>query len=207
MSETRGSQVPVRPRGRPRRASARPAIVAATLDLLAERDFQATTIEAIAARAGVGRNTIYRRWSSKEELIADALSELAVPGPAGDGDLYALLRRYLRDQERAFSDPRVGRLLPGLLGELERNPQFALAWSERVVRPRRQAIVETLERALGRGELRPGADPELIADLLIGPPFLRLLFPLGLPEVPKSYAEDLLATIWQGIAPVGDTPV
>lgn len=159
-------------------------------------------MDAIAARAGVGKTTIYRRWSSKEELLADALHELAsAPGPMEDDDLYALLLAYLRDQERELADPRVGRLLPSLLGELESNPEFAAAWIDRVVRPRRQAIVEVLGAALERGELREGVDPDVVADLLLGPPLLRLLFPLGLPDVPATYEDELLQTIWRGIAP------
>jgi AcrR family transcriptional regulator len=196
------TQTPPRPRGRPRNVDARGAIVDATLALLAENGFQAATMDAIASLAGVGKNTIYRRWRSKEELIADALRELApAPTPTAQGDLRALLLDYLHGQEREFSDPRIGQLLPGLLGELQSNPEFALVWADRVVRPRRRAIVDVLTRALERGELREGVDPDLIADLLLGPPFVRLLFPLGLPEVPRRYAEDLLETIWRGVAP------
>lgn len=159
-------------------------------------------MDAIAARAGVGKNTIYRRWGSKEELVADALHELATEPALGEhDDLYALLLAYLREQERELADPRIGKLLPSLLGELESNPEFAAAWIDRVVGPRRQAIVEVLTQALERGELREGIDPEVIADLLLGPPLLRLLFPLGLPEVPERYEDELLETIWRGIAP------
>jgi hypothetical protein len=68
-----------RRRGRPRRAETAQAIVDATLALLAENGFQATTVDAIAERAGVAKNTIYRRWDSKEELIADALEQLTRP--------------------------------------------------------------------------------------------------------------------------------
>lgn len=191
-----------RQRGRPRREAARGAILDATLGLLGEGGFQAATMDAIAARAGVGKNTIYRRWPSKEELLADALHELATPPvPAAHEDLYALLLAYLRDQERELADPRVGRILPGLLGELESNPEFAAAWVDRVVRPRRRAIVEVLTGALERGELRAGVDPDVVADLLLGPPLLRLLFPLGLPDVPATYEDELLTTIWRGITP------
>jgi AcrR family transcriptional regulator len=176
--------------------------VDATLALLAERGFQAATMDAIAARAGVGKNTIYRRWPSKEDLIVDALSELAPePTPTAKDDLRALLLDYLHGQEREFADPRIGKLLPGLLGELQSNPEFALVWVDRVVRPRRRAIVAVLTSALERGELREGVDPDLVADLLLGPPFLRLLFPLGLPPVPKRYSEELLDAIWHGVAP------
>ena len=191
-------------RGRPRRAAAGPDIVEAALELLAERGFQAATMDAIAARAGVGKNTIYRRWGSKEELIADALRELTTELESrADGDVRTLLLDHLRDLERVFGDPLLGRLLPGLLGELQSNPEFAVAWADRVVRPRRQAIVDLLDGALERGDLRRGIDPEAIADLLVGPTFLRHVFPFGLPDVPADYAGELLGAIWDGIAPAG----
>jgi AcrR family transcriptional regulator len=190
-----------RPRGRPRSARASNAIVVATLELLAEGGFQATTIEAIAARAGVGRNTIYRRWATKEELIADCLHELVAELEELEGDdVYSLLLEWIRDFARIFADPLVGRLVPAVLGEVQRNPAFAHVYAERVLRPRRQAIVDVISRALERGELRRGVDAEQIADLLAGPPFIRLL-PLGLPPVTGRYAEELLETIWRGIGP------
>jgi AcrR family transcriptional regulator len=190
-----------RPRGRPRRASAGTAIVDATLELLAERGFQAATIDAIAARAGVGRNTIYRRWASKEELIADALLELTADIDIHEGDdVYSLLLEWIRDFVRVFGDPLYGRILPVVLGELQRNPAFARAYSERVVRPRYEALVGILERAVERGALRRDANIEQIVDLLAAPPFVRVL-PVGLPPMTEQYAEELLETIWRGIAP------
>jgi len=187
--------------GRPRRRATGDAITRAARDLLAERGFQGATIQAIALRAGVGRNTIYRRWSSKEELIADALRELTSdPDPYGDDDLYSLLLDWLRDFARTFSDPLLGRLLAGVLGELQRNPVFADVYADRVVRPRRQALIDRLAEARERGELRPDADLEHVADLLGGPLLLRLL-PLGLPPLTETYVEELLETIWRGIAP------
>jgi AcrR family transcriptional regulator len=193
-----------RPRGRPRRASAGKAIVDATLELLAERGFQEATIEAIAARAGVGRNTIYRRWSSKEELIADALRELTADLDTHEGDdVYSILLDWIRDFARVFGDPLYGRILPAVLGELQRNPAFARLWAEQVVQPRYQALVGRLRQAVAQGELRRDADVEQIADILAAPPFVRVL-PLGLPPVTERYAEELLETIWHGIAPRPD---
>ena len=186
--------------GRPRRPTTDDAITKAALDLLAERGFQAATIESIADRAGVGRNTIYRRWRSKEELIADALRELTTDVDWGADDLYSLLLTWLRDFARTFSDPLQGRLLVGVLGELQQNPVFADVYADRVVRPRREALLARLVEARERGELRPDADVELIADLLGGALLLRRL-PLGLPAAGKRYAEELLETIWRGIAP------
>jgi AcrR family transcriptional regulator len=187
--------------GRPRRRTADDAITRAARDLLAERGFQAATIEAIALRAGVGRNTIYRRWRSKEELIADALRELTTDFDAwAEDDLYSLLLNWLRDFARAFSDPLLGRLLAGVLGELQRNPAFADVYADRVFRPRREALLGRLTEAQERGELRPDVDLEHVADLLGGALVLRLL-PLGLPSLSETYAEELLDTIWRGIAP------
>jgi AcrR family transcriptional regulator len=191
-------------RGRPRRATASKAIIEATLELLAEGGFPAATIDAIAARAGVGRNTIYRRWPAKEELIADALHELTADLDEPEGEeTYALLLDWSHDLVRVFADPLFGRLVPALLGELQRNPTFARVYADRVVRPRRQAIVELLTRARERGELRDGVDVDQVADLLSGAPFVRLL-PLGLPPLSENYAEELLETIWRGIGPVSD---
>jgi AcrR family transcriptional regulator len=187
--------------GRPRRPTTDGAITRAALDLLAERGFRAATIETIAERAGVGRNTIYRRWHSKEELIADALRELGTDfGAWRTGDLYPLLLNWLRDLGRTFSDPLYGRLLAGVLGELQRNPVFADVYADRVVRPRREALLARLTEARERGELRADADVVLVADLLGGALMLRRL-PLGLPAAGETYAEDLLETIWRGIAP------
>jgi AcrR family transcriptional regulator len=191
----------IRPRGRPRRQSAGADILDATLQLLAERGFQAATMEAIAARAGVGRNTIYRRWDSKEELIADALQELIVDIDLRDGDdVYELLLDWIRDFTRVFGDPLYGRILPAVLGELQSNPAFARVYAERVVQPRYDALVGILAGAAERGALRRDANVEQIADLLAAPPFVRVL-PVGLPPITERYAEDLLETIWRGIAP------
>jgi AcrR family transcriptional regulator len=191
-----------KPRGRPRRETARQAIVDATLQLLAERGFQAATMDSIADRAGVSKNTIYRRWTSKEELIADALRDLTGPAEVeAEGEVYALLLEHIREVEGLLDDPLVGRLLPGLLGELQRNPAFAEVYAEYVVRPRRQAIIELLERAIEAGQLRAGTRADEVADLLIGPLLLRHLFAVGLPVRPPRYAEQLLETIWLGAAP------
>jgi len=164
-------------------------------------------MEAIASRAGVGRNTIYRRWPSKEELIVEALEELIADLDIRDReeDVYSLLLDWIRDFARTFGDPLYGRILPVVLGELQRNPAFAEAYAERVVRPRRQAIIELLERAIDDGELRADTRPDEIADLLIGPLLLRHLFAVGLPRRPRRYPEQLVETIWAGIAPPGHT--
>ncbi len=182
------------------------AIIDATLELLAERGFQDATIEAIAARAGVGRNTIYRRWASKEELIVDALQELVVELDFQEGDgVYSLLLDWIRDFVRVFGDPLYGRIFPVVLGELQRNPEFARVYSEQIVQPRYAALLEFLQTAVERGELHPDANPQQIVDLLAAPPFVRAL-PVGLPPFSETYAEELLETLWRGIAPPSPRP-
>jgi AcrR family transcriptional regulator len=191
-----------RRRGRPRRAETGKAIVDATLALLAECGFQATTVDAIAARSGVAKNTIYRRWASKEELIADALDELTRPEiEVDDGaDVYEVLREQGRDVARILADPLVRRILPDMVGELQRNRAFAVTFAERLLRPRRTAIVDRLRRAVNRGELRADADVELIADLLAGPSFLRVLLPVDVSQLTEHDADVLVHTIWYGLA-------
>jgi AcrR family transcriptional regulator len=202
-SEDPGGVETSRRRGRPPRPEARAAIVDATIVLLAERGFQATTMDGIAERAGVGKNTIYRRWCSKEELITDALAELtAGPQDSSDGDdVYAVLLERVRDFVRVFRDPLLGRILRDIPGELQRNRAFAVAFADRILRPRRRTVNELIAKAHASGTLRAGADVDLIADLLVGPPLVRMLFPVGLPEITERYAEELLQTIWRGISP------
>lgn len=189
-------------RGRPRRASADRAIVEATLGLLAERGFQAATVDAIAERAGVGRHTIYRRWPSKEDLIVDAIGGLTIDlvPAATSPDLCELLVEHARRLESVLDDPRISRLLPGLIGELDRNPQLAAAWADRVVRPGRRAIVDLLEGAIAAGRLRPGTDPNVVADLVLGPLLIRHVIGLG-PGQTEDGPAALVHAIWNGIAP------
>jgi AcrR family transcriptional regulator len=192
-----------RRRGRPRDAGAREAILDATLELIAERGFHATTMDAIAARAGVGKNTIYRRWAAKNDLVIDAFShftaDLELPAGPGD-DVYSRLLEYARSLARLYADPLASRLIPGLLGELQRDPAFADAYAERVVKPLRDPVVALLELARERGELRADADPDQIADMLLGPGFVRMLFAFALPQTKPTYPDSLLDAIWRGVA-------
>jgi AcrR family transcriptional regulator len=189
--------------GRPRDAGAREAILDATLELLADRGFHATTMDAIAERAGVGKNTIYRRWSTKDDLFIDAMlhftADLELRADP-DEDVYGRLLEYSRSVMRFYAEPLASRLIPGLLGELQRDPAFADAYAKRVVAPLRQPIVALLEHAREQGELRADADPEQVADMLVGPGFLRTLFAFGLPTTKRTYADDLVAVIWRGVA-------
>jgi AcrR family transcriptional regulator len=160
-------------------------------------------MDAIAARAGVGKNTIYRRWPAKDDLIIDAFAHFTagLELRAGPGDdVYSRLLEYARSLARLNADPLASRLIPGLLGELQRDPAFAAAYAERVVGPLRDPIVALLELARERGELRADVDPDQIADMLLGPGFIRMLFAFALPETQPTYPDALLDAIWRGVA-------
>lgn len=160
-----GGRVP----GRPRSARAERAILEATLDLLAEEAGVAgVSIEAVAARAGVGKTTIYRRWAGKEALIIDAVAALKPPlppvsgGPARD-DLLALARA-LADERSA----RHARCAWSVIGGAERYPQLYADYQEQVIAPRRRIVEEVLRRGMATGELRADLDVEAALLSLIG---------------------------------------
>ena len=162
---------PERIRGRPRERRVDDAIRRATLELLEEVGYRGLSIEAVAARAGVGKPTIYRRFSSKPELVfAHTIHPLEL-GPAPDtgslrGDLTALLDIIFDSLLR----PAAG-TLPGLLDDLAQSPELAERFRARFVEPERRWIRQILERALARGEVVGMPDLELAHALLVGPVF------------------------------------
>ena len=127
--------------GRPRSEQAEQAIIEATLDLFAEKGFEGVCVEAVAARAGVGKATIYRRWPNKEELLLAALGSLKSPYPEPGGvcardDLVAMLAVMCAD----MADPRKARRYALLLGEGQKYPRLMERYQETVVKPRREAL-------------------------------------------------------------------
>ena len=146
---------PRRP-GRPRSEQADHAIIKAALDLFAECGPAALCIEQVAARAGVGKATIYRRWPGKEDMLLDALPALSVVLPVPQGksvraDLIALVDAVCKEA----GDPRRARLVALLQGEGRNYPRLKAAYLDTVVRPRRDAIRSVLRRGVATGEL-PG---------------------------------------------------
>jgi AcrR family transcriptional regulator len=155
--------------GRPRSERAEQAILDATLEAFAERGVEGVRLEDVAARAGVGKATVYRRWPGKEELLIAALATLKSPLPAPRGesareDLIAMLDVMARDSD----DPRFGRQFAMLHGEGECYPKLMARYKETVVEPRREAIREVLRRGVATGELRPDTDVEIALLTLTG---------------------------------------
>lgn len=182
--------------GRPRSPEAGERILRAATDLLGKRGFEGLSIDEIAAIAGVGKATIYRRWSSKEAIIIAALErfvdEIRLPDT---GSMRADLQELLADAVDAYSSPR-SRLLPALASAMERNPRLATAVRRRFFSPRRRAVTAILERARDRGELAPDADLELIHDLLAGPFVYRRLFTGG--PVDQTLVDGIVEAVLSG---------
>ncbi|MFC0033757.1 TetR/AcrR family transcriptional regulator [Micromonospora chaiyaphumensis] len=173
MSDMTSTADAPRSPGRPRSIRADEAIVEATLDLLAEGStIEALSIEAIAARAGVGKATIYRRWSGKDALLMDALRRLkgVPPQPAGQSvrdDLVLLVGAVGHNV-----DPRAAKIMPCLVPEVNRSPDHYQLY-QNIVAPRRQLMREVLRRGVDSGELRADLDIELAMALLSGPMVLQ----------------------------------
>ena len=155
--------------GRPRSEQAEQAIIEATLDLFAEQGFEGVCVEAVAARAGVGKATIYRRWPNKEELLLAAFGSLKSPFPEPKGvsvrdDLLAMVEVMCADK----ADPRKARRYALLLGEGEKYPRLMARYKETVVGPRREAMRAVIRRGIKTGELRPDTDIEIAMLTLTG---------------------------------------
>jgi AcrR family transcriptional regulator len=172
-----GGADPGRPLGRPRDARADRAILEATLALIAERGVYEFRTEDVAARAGVGKGAIYRRYGSKDELVTAAIAalvseEIVVPDTGSTrGDLLVLMR----DAVGLYRGSLAARLMPNLIGAMAQKPELARAVREEFLAPRRGALGEALRRGVERGDLRPDLDVELALDVLGGPLFYRLL--------------------------------
>jgi AcrR family transcriptional regulator len=187
--------------GRPRSPRADEAITDAVLDLLAGgTPPKAISIEAVAARAGVGKATIYRRWSNKESLIIDAVATMK-------GDLPTLSGESLRDDLvellRPVGQPnstRNGEIMPCLLSEIRRSPELNTIW-QKITKPRRDLLKSLLQRGIANGELRDDLDIEITMAMLVGPLVARSVLlwnpDLDIPDL----VERLVDTVLAGAAP------
>jgi AcrR family transcriptional regulator len=195
------AEVTSRPPGRPRDPKVERAILDATLELLAEDGFGGLSIEGVAARAGVGKTTVYRRWPSKIPLVVDALAcakmplSVVIPDQMTTRDA---LVRVLSELVRAQGSEPTGRILAGLVDAMSRDAELADAVRTGLVSSRRQFVFDLIERGIARGEIRPDVDVELVADLLSGPIVMRTLL-TGRP-VTTRVANEIVALVLDGAA-------
>jgi AcrR family transcriptional regulator len=208
MTTTSEPEQGIRKPGRPRSAQAHKAIIDATLELLAEEGFQGLSIEAVAARAGVGKTTIYRRWSSKDELVMDAIRQVQVDIPAAletgnfRNDLAALLKTAYQGF-MAHPYPFLGKLLLKFIGEYQTNPEIFQGALTQLIIPRLQRFVHMVEQAQARGEVRKDIEPAQVLELISGSLMIHWVFTHS--RVPSStsvvdvWVKQLIDAIMNGI--------
>lgn len=188
-----------RVRGRPRSDATHRRILLATRDLLMERSFADLRIEHVAARAGVSKAAIYRRWPSKEALAQELLAQLAGPhiAVADIGDTRAELLACVVNPLRAVTDTPFGPVIRSLLSQIATNPTLGDPFRATVVRARREEIARVVERGVSRGDLRPEADPDIATELLVGPVYFRVMFGGALD---RDFAEHVVDAVLAGYA-------
>jgi AcrR family transcriptional regulator len=186
--------------GRPRSARVDGAIIDAVLDLLSGgTTAEALSMEAVAARAGVGKATIYRRWPNKEALLVDAIATLKGPPPEIAGvsvreDLIALLQPV-----GASASGQTAHILPCLISELKRSPSLHLCY-QAVIEPRRELMRQVLRRGIARGELRADLDLEVVVAMLAAPMLAQTVLNWN-PQLDRTTLPQLLVeTLWPAIA-------
>ena len=166
-----------RARGRPRSSAVDAAVLSATLELLPEQGFRSFSMEAVAAKAGVSKATLYRRFPSKYELVAAALRTIRSVGSAPDtgsfrGDLLELVRQEVARAKRV---PHIGRLAARLLGDLADEADMLALVHETVLATDHERLGAIVRRGIARGELRSELDVALATELLHASLIFRFL--------------------------------
>jgi AcrR family transcriptional regulator len=183
--------------GRPRSERAHQAILTAARQLLIEEGFAAMRLEHVAARAGVGKATIYRRWASKEALAQDLLSQLAAPhiGVADSGNTRDELLAAVTNPMRAVSETDFGPVIRAMLSQIASDPSIGDPFRATVVEARRAEVTRVIERGIARGDLRADADAGVATELLVGPVYFRLMFG-GVLDL--DFAERVVDSVMRG---------
>ncbi|WP_171162063.1 TetR/AcrR family transcriptional regulator [Streptomyces sp. I05A-00742] len=183
----------------------RRAILEAALELTGETGYQRLTIEAIAARAGVGKQTIYRWWPSKAAVLLDAfvaLGEDAAEGQTGlpdTGDLEADLKFVLRATVDELNSPRYDAPSRALAAESIVNPELCAQFTRTVLEPQLQLYVTRLRAAQEAGQIDADVDPRVALELLTGPLAHRWM--LRTQPLTHAYADMIVELTLRGLAP------
>ncbi|MEU0034902.1 MULTISPECIES: TetR/AcrR family transcriptional regulator [unclassified Streptomyces] len=192
------------PRGRPRSEAVERSIIEGAMKLLEDGvPLADISIERLARTAGVGKATIYRRWSGKEELFVDVMRateppDAELPGTSMRDDLIALLEPL---RQRGLAS-RSSALLHNVYAQIKTSPKIWAAYQATVIEPRRRTTFEVLRRGQRDGELRDDVDIEVINDLFVGPMLVRAVMRPDA-ELPEDLAEQIVDTVLTGLRPPG----
>ena len=177
------------------------AILEATRELLAMGGVRELTVEGVAARSGVAKTTIYRRWRSKDELALAVLIDMVqtvVAVPDLD-DTRAELIAFVKGAVRVLGKTLMGTVMQGLVSELSSDSELAVAFRTEVVALRVEEVKRLLKRGIERGEVSPDADVGLTHELLFGPVYYRL-FLSGEP-LDSGLAERIVDAVMPALRP------
>jgi AcrR family transcriptional regulator len=177
-------------------------ILDTTRELLAEGDVRSLTVETVAARSGVAKTTIYRRWRDKWQLALDAVMIDMLPGfadPVDVGDTRKELITFVNSVVKIWSGPPYAPAMQGLISEIATEPELSRVYREQVVEPRRAQLKPVIERGIARGDLRPNTDVRLVHELLVGPILYRLLLSGG--PFDRKLGARLVDAVLEGFAP------
>ncbi|APR85583.1 Transcriptional regulator, TetR family protein [Minicystis rosea] len=190
---------PPRAPGRPRSQHCRLATLEAAADLLEELPYTEVTIEGIAERAGVSKQTIYKWWRSRAVLCMEAYAERAShqfgdppPGPVRDQ-----LTAILTDTCRVLRTGNNARIIAGFIGEAQSDPELAAEFRDVFITSRRRAVTATLTHGIESGALRPDLDVLLTIELLYGPLWYRLL--LRHAPLDDAFAKTVVDHLWSSL--------
>jgi AcrR family transcriptional regulator len=179
------------------------AILDATRELMnAEEGVRTLTVEAVAARSGVAKTTIYRRWRDKWELALDAVMINMLPrfaNPVDVGDTRKELLTFLDSVTKLWASSPYGPAMQGLVSQIATEPELARVYREQVVEPRREQLRPVIERGIARGDLRPDTDLRLVHELLVGPILYRLL--LSGPPLNRKLTTSLVDAVLDSFSP------
>lgn len=185
-------------RGRPRNPETREKILKAAYEILLEVGFGDLTIEGVAAKAEVGKPTIYRRWKTKAALAMDAFLEAINPELAfpDTGVAKEDFRKQMQKIVKLMNSPR-GEVLASAIGCGQANEELIAAFRDNWLTPRREAAKEIWQRGIDRGELKANIDPEIAIDALYSPLFYRLL--LRHQPLTDKFVNELIDVVMNGL--------
>ena len=186
-------------KGRPpsEMAASHALIMDAVYAMLQEKSVRDLTMEAVAKRAGVGKPTLYKWWSTKATLVLAMLCERMAPKLEKPTVLTAeeSLRFRARSLIKAFNGP-FGRIVAGLIAEGQSEPAVLQEFFDRWISPRRNATITDLQRGKDAGELRSETEPELLNDAIFGAIYYRMLLRSG--PLTRRFGEDLVEQVILG---------
>jgi len=182
------------PRGRPRSVEADRAIAEAALDVLADQGIAGFSVEAVAHRAGVGKATVYRRFSGRDEVLAAALDYLRddLPTAPPQGSARERLEMVLESIRIPMMATRSGRIMAQVISASAQHPDFLASFYERVLGPRRRVLLGILREGIDEGWVDSQTDLDVVATLLVGPMiFLKMWHGTPMADTPTAQIVDL----------------